>query len=392
MCLNFCFYYAMKGINVFKVLFFILAPVLLASFLFWFFQDKKTFNIYILDKTVPDESYAEHKSFNWLLTYYNYTDRNRKSYSYKKDYYGYFPSKNAKSPIRSLRLYEILSLPDDFDMVYYTDTYGVTYQDLYNRPPDKLHSPLVYGGLNQNDYLLLSEMKRKNKLILTEFNMLASPTSDLIREKTETLFDFAWTGWAGCYFSSLLITNPSLPDWVVDRYEKKYLKKWLFEGEGIILIHEKGDIVVLDKKTYLNHPFPQIITGEYGQNMYHIPSYQNCSFWFDIIKPGTSNKVVSIYKLDTNKEGDKLLDNIGLPKEFPAIIEHLNDYKFYYFAGDFSDRNITFGTAYFKGFPFVSKAFYLKNSASKKAFFWRFYIPLIHSILEKNLTVNNKPK
>lgn len=380
----------MKGTNVFKVLFYIVAPIIIASFLFWMFQQKKAYNIYVLDKTVPNESYSEHKSFYWLLTHYKYTDRNRKSYSYNKDYYGYFPSKDAKNAVRSLRLYEILSLPDDFDMVYFTDTYGVTYQDINNRPPDKLHSPLIYGGLNQNDYLLLSEMKRKNKLIVSEFNMLASPTSDLIRSKTESLLDFQWTGWAGCYFPSLMVSNADLPDWIVDRYEQRYKKKWAFEGDGIILVHEKGDIVVMDTKTYLKSPYPKINTDEYGQSTYHLPSYQNCSFWFDIIKPG-SNKVVSNYKLDTNSEGDKLLNKIGLPKEFPAIIEHLEGYKFYYFAGDFSDRNISIGTAYFEGFPFVSKAFYFKNSASKKAFFWRFYLPLIHNILEKNLvTVTHK--
>jgi hypothetical protein len=380
----------MKGINVFKIVFFVLAPVVLASFLFWAFQEKKPTDIYVLDKTVPDETYAEHKSFDWILTYYKYTKRNKKLYSYKKDYYGYLPGKHIRNPIRSLRLYEILSLSDDFDMVYYTDTYGVTYQDVFNRPPDRFNSPLIYGGLNQNDYLLLSEMKRKHKLILTEFNILASPTSDLVREKTESLFDFSWTGWTGCYISSLKSTNPNLPRWLISQYEQKYQKKWAFDGEGIILVQENGDIVVLDAKTYLNHPFPQIITGAYGQKTYHLPSSQNYSFWFDIIKPGQSNKVVSSYKINTNSEGDKLLGNIGLTKEFPAIIEHLGDYKFYYFAGDFCDRDIAFGTSYFKGFPWLAKTFYLRNSASKKAFFWRFYLPLIHNILEKNLLITAK--
>jgi hypothetical protein len=269
-------------------------------------------------------------------------------------------------------------------MAYYTDTYGVTYQDIHNRPPDKFHSPLVYGGLNQNDYLLLSEMKRKNKLILAEFNILASPTSDLIREKTELLLDFNWTGWIGRYFSSLALANTNLPEWVIAKYEQKYKKKWLFDGDGIVLVQEKGDIIVLDTKTYLTNPFPQIITGDYGQKAYQLPGSQNYSFWFDIIKPGTTNKVVSTYRLRTNKEGNALLDKIGLTNEFPAIIEHLDDYKFYYFAGDFSDRDITFGTSYFKGFSRIAKVFYTSNSTSQNAFFWRFYLPLIHSILDKS--------
>ena len=380
----------MKGVNVFKILFFIIAPIIIASFLLWFFQDKKSTNIYILDKTVPDNTYSEHKSFNWILTHYKYTDRNYKLYSYKKDYYGYFPSGNAKNSIRSLRLFEILSLSDDFDMVYYTDTYGVTFQDISKRPSDKFHSPLAYGGLNQNDFLLLSEMKRKNKLILTEFNILASPTSDLIRDKTQTLFNFSWTGWTGCYFASLTSSSPSLPEWVVAQYEQKYQKKWAFEGDGIILVQEKGDIVVLDSKSCLNKSFPQIITGDYCQKQYHLPALQNYSFWFDIINPGTTNNVVSKYKLDVNNAGKDLLNKNGLSVEFPAIIEHLSDYRFYYFAGDFSDRDLTFATTYFKGYPSLAKALCLGNSSSKKAFFWRFYVPLVENILQKNLTPGRK--
>lgn len=374
----------MKGINVFKVLAFIVVAFVLASFLFWVFQEKKIRNIYILDKTVPNRSYSEHKSFNWVLTHYKYSKPGGKLYSFKRDYYGYFPS-DSNNAIKSLRLYEILSIPDDLDMAYYTDTYGVTYQEIHNKPPDKFHSSLVYGGLNQNDYLLLSEMKRKNKLILTEFNMLASPTSDLIREKTESLFDFTWTGWVGRYFSSLSLSNTNLPEWIIAKYEQKFQKKWSFEGEGIVLAQEKGDIIVLDAKTCLTYPYPQIITGDYGQKTYHLPGSQYYSFWFDIIKPGSSNKTVSNYKLNTNKEGQAMLEKLGLTNEFPAIIEHLDDYKFYYFAGDFSDRNIMFGSTYFKGFSRIARTFYTNNSTSQNAFFWRFYLPLIRSILDKNL-------
>jgi hypothetical protein len=380
----------MKGINVFKIGFFVLAPIILASFLLWFFKESKPRNIYILDKTVPDKSYSEHKSFNWVLTHYKFTNPNHKFYSYKKDYFGYHPENQDKNPIRSLSLSEILSMSDDYDMVYYTDTYGVTYQDIFNRPPDKLNSPTVYGGLNQNDYLFLSEMKRKHKLVLTEFNILASPTSDLVRAKTEALFDFTWTGWTGCYLSSLKTSNPNLPEWMVAQYEQKSNKKWAFDGDGIVLVHEKGDIIILDSKTCLNHPYPKIITEGYGQVAYHLPQEQNVSFWFDIITPGQSNKVVSYYKIDLNTEGRKLCEKSGIPSQFPAIIEHLEDYKFYYFAGDFSDRNLTYWTTYFQGFQFLAKPFYLKSSASKNAFFWRFYLPLIHSIIDKNLTSSGK--
>jgi hypothetical protein len=378
----------MKGLNVFKWLFILLTPIIIASFLLWQFQEKRPIRIFLLDKTVIDHNYTEHKSFNWVLNNCRYTKTNKKPYSYQKDYYGFFPlNKNREKSyeIKSLRLYEVLSIGDDLDMLYYIDSYGISYEDWYNKPPDKLHSNLIYGGVNQNDYLLLSEMKRKNRLILTEFNLLGAPTSDLIRNKIENLFDFKWTGWTGCYYKSLSIANPNLPGWIIKLYEQKSNNKWNYSGQGIIFFNLEGDIVVLQNNEHLNYPTPQILTGSYGQSQYHLPEVQNYSFWFDVIEPGVSNKVVSSYNLQLTENGKNLLLQNGIPITFPAIIEHLDNYKFYYFAGDFSDRNLNYLTSYFKGMPEFARIFTLKNSNSKNAFFWRFYQPLIENILKNNI-------
>lgn len=384
----------MKGINIFKLLFYILIPVIIVSFAFWFVQVDKVYSVYVLDKTVPDNTYSEHKAFFWLLNYHKIINKTGQSYSYKKDYYGFHPVEgedNTSYKIKSLRLYEILGITDDIDFMYYADSYGVSYEDWYHRPPDKFHSPLMYGGLNQNDYLLLNEMRRKNKLIISEFNMLGSPTSDLVRNKTENLFDFYWSGWTGSYFKSLHSSNPNLPRWVIDLYEQKYLKKWDFDNSGIVLIHEKGNILVLENKTHLTSEYPQIITDSYGQKEYELPEIQNYTFWFDIIAPGKTNKVVSKFQLSLSAAGIALLKKEKIPAEFPAVIEHLDRYKFYYFSGDFSDLSLSYYSSYFMGFPWLAKTFYLKNSNSKKAFYWRFYVPLIGHIIEKNVQ-NKKQK
>jgi hypothetical protein len=378
----------MRGLNVFKLLLYIFLPILIASFLVWFLQTKKPLRIFILDKSVLNFKYTEHKSFNWVLNNYRITRMNQKPYSISNDYYGFIPVKLTppkEYKIRSLRLFEVLSICDDIDMAYYTDCYGVYYEDWYNRAPDKLHSSLLYGGLNQNDYLLLSEMKRKNKLIIAEFNMLGSPTSDLIRNKTENLFDFYWTGWTGCYFKSLSITNPNLPQWIINVYEEKNKKKWNFSGQGIVLVNENSSIIVLENNVHLNNPSPKIISTDYAQKIYHLPEYQYYSFWFDIINPGKSNSSIASYQLDVTKEGKQLLDSMKIPSNFPAVIEHLDNYKFYYFAGDFADRNIFYSSSYFAGVPALAKIFSLKSSNTKNAFFWRFYLPLVQNIIKKNV-------
>ena len=386
----------MKSVKIIKILFPVFLIFLATSVILWHLQQKKPCNIYILDKTVPDKERVQHKSFNWILNYDNYTDKNLKHYSFKKDYYGFFPINTSPTKreykIRSLGLAEILSIPDDLDMVYYADNYGVSYQDWYKRPPDQFHSPLIYGGLNQNDFLLLLFMKRKNKLIITEYNMLGQPTSNLIRSKTEALFDFTWTGWIGCYFESLSKESLTLPNWVVDLYEKKYKQSWAFNGSGIILVQEQGDILVLEDKKHLTTANVQIITNEYAQSVYKLPKIQNYSSWFDIIKTGNINKTIAYYQIPVNSEGEALLKQYRIEKEFPAVIEHLDTYKFFYFAGDFSNRNIAMAGSYCFGLPGLLKLLYSYDTGSKQAFFWRYYLPLVHNILANNLqqTGNHK--
>jgi hypothetical protein len=378
----------MKGFNVFKWILAIIIPILLLSFLTWYYMEKKAYRIYILDKTVLNQKYSEHKSFNWILNSNRITKENGKPYSVSNDYYGFKPVRTRQPKeyqIKRLDLYEILSFSDDIDMVYYIDSYGVSYEDWYEKPADKLHSSLIYGGINQNDYLLLNEMKRKNKLIITEFNLLGSPTSDLNRHKIETLFDFYWTGWTGCYYRSLNIANPNIPGWITALYEKKYSKKWNFTGQGIIFVNENGNIVVLQNDIHLNSSYMKIVSGEYGKKEYGLPDYQYYSFWFDVINPGESNTVVASYQLDLTKQGKDELNKAMIPYNFPAVIEHLNDYKFYYLAGDFSDRDMFYSSSYFRGVSHVAKVFSLKNSNSKNSFFWRFYQPLVENILKKNM-------
>ncbi len=78
----------MKVVNIVKIFFLVFLSLLIVSLILWCVQDKKDFNIYILDKTVLNKERTEHKSFNWVLTHYNYTNKNYKRYSFKEDYYG----------------------------------------------------------------------------------------------------------------------------------------------------------------------------------------------------------------------------------------------------------------------------------------------------------------
>ena len=382
----------MKALHVIKYFLIFLIVILLISFSSWYFQEKSAVALYVLDKTVPDLTFSHHKSFFWILNHNKIANKAGQAYSYKRDYFGFSPkvTKDGQKDysVKSLRLSEVLSQVDDIDMVYFTDSYGISSLDWDSKSPHAKITQL-YGGLNQNDFLLLSEMRRKNKLIITEFNLFDSPTGELVRQKTEKLFDIKSTGWYGCAITDLSLVKKQIPLWIINQFEISSKLKWDYHGAGVVLIHRDGKVVVLELEKHLLQPNPLVITGDYGRNKYKLPYSQCFSGWFDIIVSGASNKEISFFKLDVNEKGESLLRQNGIPTEFPAVIEHLKYYKFYYFAGDFATRTITMRSSYFRGLEHVNKLFCSNTSGSEKAFFWNFYYPLISNVLNINIPLNN---
>jgi hypothetical protein len=380
----------MKKTNFGLIIILVIISFIIISFSFWYFQPQKKLNIFILDKTVPDFSYREHAAFTWVLRNKHVLTPEDRLYTLQ-DYYGFFPLSSGekdKYKIRSIRLFEVLTLSDQLDMLYLTDSYGVFSSDftdsvLHMRPY------LIYGGLNQNDYLLMREMKRKNKLIIAEFNLFGSPTSELLRNKTEELFDIKWTGWSGHYFKSLKnVAKNQIPAWIINSYQKTYKKSWDFSNAGTVLIHEDGRIVVLEENREMNSAMPIIYPTDEAKIEYNLSSYQKFGFWFDIIQTSRKNKIQAYFKLDVTKSGEEMLRKNGLPDTFPAIIEHTGDYKFYYFSGDFSDNQPINWLSYFKGVPSIMNKIHTGSNGTENEFFWNFYVPLLNSILDRNFYNN----
>lgn len=380
------FHSKMKKANLLLIFLLTIITLVLLAFSFWYFKPRKNLNIFILDKTVTDFTYREHAPFVWVLNNKQIVTSENKPYSAERDYYGFIPLQDGekeKYKIRSIRLFEVLAKSDELDMVYYADNYGVFSDSLDAGTNQKPY--LVYGGLNQNDYLLLREMKRKNKLIITEFNLLGSPTSELIKQKTQELLDFRWTGWTGRYFKSLKnIPSSQIPAWIIAAYQKSNGKKWDFNNPGVVIVHEDGRIVVLEEGNSMNSALPVIIPTQKARDEYGLPSVQKYGFWFDIIQTSKKNDIQAVFKLDLNENGKEILKEKGLPGTFPAIIEHNSDYKFYYFSGDFSDNKPVGWLSYFGGIGSIMNKIHTGSNGSSNEFFWNFYVPLLNKILEKN--------
>lgn len=373
----------------FKVFLFILALFLIIpaiSLVKWVIQPKVPLQIMILNKTVPSLERHKHRSFHWVLNHEKFVKQDEKPYSFVKDYFGFVPLKpfrNRQYEIRRISLDEIIVMADSFEAAYYIDTYGVYFNDWYKGLNKDRRSRMIYGGLNNNDYLFMKEMNDRKKLIVAEYNLMGYPTTDLERDKVGNLLDIRWSGWTGKYFESLdTDVNPDFPEWILMLYEKQYEVPWDFHNSGIVLVNYEDQVVVLEHKTHLNFEVPYIYTYKSEREKFDVPYQVNYTNWFDIVDPG-KNKVTSSYKIHTNSLGDSLLSTFFIPNEFPAVIESTTDAPYYYFCGDFSNNYVRPFSAYCKNIeklPHWTR--YTEKPGDSRKFFWEFYRPLVSSIME----------
>ncbi len=353
--------------------------------LIWVFKPKKHLNVYILDKTVTSNDYPEHKSFVWILNSNRYVRPDNGKYSVEDDYYGFIPIDIEKDifDFKSIRINEVDATASVYDAAYFTDCYGVYSFEWYKGKSKQIHSQKVFGGLNQNDFLLLKKMKELGKLIIGEYNMFSTPTNALVRSKTELLFDINWTGWAGKYYPSFDISKSNgPPDWMPNLYESQHKGEWPSDKSGIVLLSNDGVIEILIMGEQLNSPTPKIVATKEGMAKYGLPESIAFEQWFEIIQPGADTEVPASYMIDLNAEGIKVLEKYGMPNQFPAIIKTLNS-DTYYFAGDFAENPSKNFTSKIVGGNWVNYYLYKYTEPGKANFFKSFYTPLISSILDE---------
>ncbi len=352
--------------------------------------------IAIIDKTVLTTKGQEHISLNWILNQEKFSKTNSELYKREKDYFGFFPQDNEKFRLKGLERFtttQLDKLSVDADVAYITDTYGIYKNEWFKQGDSKERSGIVYGGLNLQDFYLLQQMKAKHKLIVTEFNSLASPTSPTVRSDFENGFGIKWTGWIGRYFDSFDTTkNKELPKWLIKNYKLQHGGAWPFSKSGIAFIHSDNRVVILENETHLLQELPYIYSSAEGQDHYGLPDKTPYSFWFDIMQPDTSfNHVIARFRIDVNANGNKELLANGLSASFPAVTAHVSrDYRFFYFSGDFADNPISLNSSYFKGVHYFKWLMYNRHyPQERKSFFWRFYQPLVSTVLNDYYSSRN---
>lgn len=351
----------------------------------WSFEEKKILNVYILDKTVNTLDRQEHKSFTWLLNNSRFVMPNKKSYSYTKDYYGFFPVDidNEVFDFKSLRINEVDSYAEAYDIAYYTDCYGVYSFEWYKGKTKPIRSQKVYGGLNQNDYLLLKKMLNTGKLVLAEYNMFSTPTNALVRSKTEDLLGISWSGWSGKYFETLDISEANgPPEWMKNLFESQHMGIWPNDQQGIVLINNDGLIEVLVLEKHIKSRFPIIQSNDNAIERFGLTQNINYEQWFEFINPG-NNQVHSSFFIDVTEQGKETLKRIGLSNVFPAVIEGNGDEKYFYFCGDFAENPAKIWNAKLYGGKWMNHFIYRFNQSNRAKFFRYYYTPLLNGILNE---------
>src|SRR5699024_8139221 len=124
-----------------------LAFVIITSpFWLWKLQPEQELDMLIIDKTVPDKTYREHKGIIWLLNHLKFTKENKKRYDVAEDYVGFVPSDDPPH-------YTVRELPNDFstyDMIYIADNYGVYEEEYLSENLRGERSQLIYGGMTSD--------------------------------------------------------------------------------------------------------------------------------------------------------------------------------------------------------------------------------------------------
>jgi hypothetical protein len=145
------------------------------------------------------------------------------------------------------------------------------------------------------------EMKKRDRLVLVEYNTFDYPTAPLEKFKTEELLGIASTGWMGQYYKSLdTVSQHGVPAWMPAMYRKQYREPWTFSKAGVVLLKENG-IIVLEEGKHLSSAMPVIRTGATEAGRFGLPETVAFTNSFDIIDP-RQNNVISEFVLNTLRQ------------------------------------------------------------------------------------------
>ncbi|MCA0173616.1 hypothetical protein [Bacillus sp. RAR_GA_16] len=352
-----------------------LALILLFPVFLWYMEDQSTSDIAIIDKTIPDETYREHKGLTWILNYKKWMKQDDTPYNASEDYIGFHPEGEKQ--------YNIDSFPDSLvgkDLIYLADSYGVYEDDWYGKESKGDRSEIIYGGMTQEEVSVISEAVQRGSTFIAEFNAFGSPTDEKARQGLYSTLNLEWSGWIGRYFDDLSVDG-EVPGWAIKNYEKQYNKEWNFSKQGLLFVNEDDSIIVIEKDE-IGEQTVQFSFNENGQKWLGgslIKKAMSYHYWFDIVEPVDKDEVLANYAIDVSPEAEELLKESGIPLSFPAVMRHNHSY---YFAGDYADHDGDLNVYQYKWLPAINRLLTTGDNETLEAFYWKVYMPMMETILQ----------
>ncbi|GAK40269.1 hypothetical protein TCA2_2759 [Paenibacillus sp. TCA20] len=337
----------------------------------WRAAPSRVIDVVIVDKTVPDITYREHKGLTWLLNQQKVVDHNGAGYAYDESYYGYHPHKVGDERMRRLP-----ATLRGTDLIYLADSYGIYESVRSQEEREEQIEQLVYGGMNLTDVQKIQAAAMTGTTIIAEHSILAAPTAESVSRQLQKMLGVEWKGWAGKFYENL---STEVPLHIMENYTGQTGKEWSYSGTGMVLVHHEGEVIVLDRQD-LREPGMSISFSKENSDKYNVERSARYHQWFEVVTPKPGTETVADYKLELTSSGSEKLRTAGVPAQFPAIIhKEQKSHQSYYFAGDFAERTVSPFMVQYKGWDqFVG--LFVPNS-SPNAFYWNIYIPLMKTIL-----------
>jgi hypothetical protein len=354
----------------------LLLAVILGPALYWRSLPTTPLKVWIMDKTVPQPDYREHKGLMWILNYLKFSKEDKEQFRYDKDFFGFFPGEGE-----SYKVSELPDVKENPDLIYITDTYGVYTDDLNNTKVSGKESDLVYGGLQKKEVAAVKQNLGKGNTLIGEFNIVSAPTNTLNRKEMEKIFGVHWKGWKGRYFKDL-DKSGEVNEWIMESYEKQYGKPWNFIGEGFIFISDEEKILVLEGTKHIGNKALSIAYEKTYAKEFNIDKEIPYYYWFEITQADPDVETIASYKMDLTEAGTKIFEENGLSQTFPAVMRFKNSqYTSYYFAGDFADlKNVSKYWSY-GGLAEIKRIFSQKVKGDEEYFYWNCYVPMMKKII-----------
>ncbi|MCB1186375.1 hypothetical protein KDL29_04330 [bacterium] len=427
-----------RRLHTILILALIIYLCVLIPHLFWERTPDIPLKMMIVDKTVPFQDYREHRGLFWLLTNNKFVDPTKQTdnrfYAEDLDYTGFYPppddrilappeQENAmfsqefnpnfvgpvpssSNPAEDARLkndvhwrFDYIDSADlaDRDLLYICDSYGVYSADYWQFRSDywgdniahTIYSPKIYGGMKPEEITAIEGfLDQGGRTICAEFNTLASPTDEELRDRLEEIFGVDWTHWIGRYFVDFGDVT-DVPWWLFELYKQKHGKDWDLTGSGYLLCKDGEDefFVLTDADDVAPGGMLFVPRTDYMEmDVMQGSRPSTFTYWFDVVtvRPDPSVQILADFEFKLTDSGKDKMRRHDLPLVIPAIVRKETHYNSYYMAGEMTEFGKAMGPADTKLTLQINRSFYGREVQGSTGFpFWHSSYPVVTNILRK---------